>query len=644
MSGTETVQIGVVRSIMYHVIESPREGATLVRMDLGKRGASLSDQLSDLYTIRDTLATCETVKSAIDQCLNLTRRHVNSQTASLFLFGKDGRLRRQAIKGEDKEGNAITDAWFVEEAYLPGASFTGQAVSPPLGSTSLFGMPRWSSELSCHELNDQSKLNYLDKLGALACAVAIPLNGHHRSFGVLEVINRLLPTGRPDPAGIFLPEEIYWLSIMGIAISGVITRFRLNDELALLTSVSRMMGRPFSEEDNPSRIYGDLVRYLTGPLTAYKASILLLADTPETLKIAAKAGDGVSWDDRINAPIRRGEKLVGRVFQSGHLEIVDDIEKCEGDFQNIKWMRSNTLRATACFPLTVKSRIIGTLSLFTGYPYSFDENEVEFLSSISSLVASLAEAFELAGKLRLGDLEIAEERHRIIGNARAAGYDHMVTELMHGYKNTLQRLRTALAGLDTSTSGRTNKVLESQTMVIETEIAKISEQFRSCAHTRVNVNHVLKSVAKYFSLELKGMHVQVVADYEELPDIEASEAEMRDIFVNLTSNAVRAIQAAGRQGGRIEIATRMVKLDRDDYMEITVGDNGCGIRKDERERIFKQGFSRYVGGTGMGLYLTRKIVNAYGGRISFDSTIGKGTVFSVRLPLKELQWDEGCNQ
>ena len=72
--------------------------------------------------------------------------------------------------------------------------------------------------------------------------------------------------------------------------------------------------------------------------------------------------------------------------------------------------------------------------------------------------------------------------------------------------------------------------------------------------------------------------------------------------------------------------------------EIAVEDSGAGIPEGEVERIFKPFFSRKKGGTGLGLPITRRIVLAHRGSIRCESRPGKGTRFTVSIPLAEGEW------
>jgi signal transduction histidine kinase len=109
------------------------------------------------------------------------------------------------------------------------------------------------------------------------------------------------------------------------------------------------------------------------------------------------------------------------------------------------------------------------------------------------------------------------------------------------------------------------------------------------------------------------------------------EGEIRQALVNLIGNAVDAL----RDGGNLRIHVLPVSMNGVEYARLTVADTGGGIRKEIRQNLFKQFFTtKGSGGTGLGLWLTRDVVEKNGGRLRFRSRTEapSGTVFTMYLP------------
>jgi two-component system NtrC family sensor kinase len=120
---------------------------------------------------------------------------------------------------------------------------------------------------------------------------------------------------------------------------------------------------------------------------------------------------------------------------------------------------------------------------------------------------------------------------------------------------------------------------------------------------------------------------------ERLPGVNCYPAKVNQVVLNLLTNAIDACGAGGR-GGKIAVRTRAA----DDGVEIRVADNGCGIDPAVLDKIFDPFFTTKPQGkgTGLGLSISHGIVQDHGGRISVESTPGRGSSFTVYLPSRGL--------
>jgi len=132
-------------------------------------------------------------------------------------------------------------------------------------------------------------------------------------------------------------------------------------------------------------------------------------------------------------------------------------------------------------------------------------------------------------------------------------------------------------------------------------------------------------------LTLAGTILQSGAEISSEIDVSGvfySRRKLRSVIYNLINNAIK-FQPAG-QKPKIRIKTER----QDDFIIITVKDNGIGIAPDDQEAIFNkyQRVDRSIEGSGIGLYLVKEIVTAAGGKITLKSELGKGAEFQVYLP------------
>ena len=121
--------------------------------------------------------------------------------------------------------------------------------------------------------------------------------------------------------------------------------------------------------------------------------------------------------------------------------------------------------------------------------------------------------------------------------------------------------------------------------------------------------------------------IELVRHFEELPLVHCLPDEINQVWTNLIHNA---LQAMGRTG-TLTIGLR----EEAGYALISIGDTGCGIPPELREKIFDPFFTTKPAGegTGLGLDIVRKIVEKHGGRIAIESEVGRGSTFTVSLPI-----------
>ena len=142
-----------------------------------------------------------------------------------------------------------------------------------------------------------------------------------------------------------------------------------------------------------------------------------------------------------------------------------------------------------------------------------------------------------------------------------------------------------------------------------------------------NLSEGLDSALILAKHELK--HLTVKKQFGDIPAITCSPSQLNQVFLNLINNAAQAIESGT---GEISLVTRM---EGTDHVAVEIADNGKGIPPEIMSKIFDPFFTtKAVGkGTGLGLSISYKIIEQHGGSISVDSTVGKGTRFTIVLPL-----------
>ena len=247
---------------------------------------------------------------------------------------------------------------------------------------------------------------------------------------------------------------------------------------------------------------------------------------------------------------------------------------------------------------------------------------------------------------RTVELEIATERHHTLVEefsrvARTTSVGEMATGLAHELKQPLgaianyaegclvelssprpaiQEVTVALEKLLAATM-RTGKIIERIRQFVTRQAPSASRLIRTSLSRRFRAS---------FAMRLAHRRVDVMLDLApDLPKILGDAVQIQQVLINLVRNSLDAMASARRSDPTVLIQT---KQDDSGGVAFSVTDNGEGIAEESLSRVFEAYFSTRAGGMGMGLAISRTIVEAHQGRITFTSVPNAATTFRFTLP------------
>jgi signal transduction histidine kinase len=244
--------------------------------------------------------------------------------------------------------------------------------------------------------------------------------------------------------------------------------------------------------------------------------------------------------------------------------------------------------------------------------------------------------------------QLDESRRKLAQQERELAWREMARQVAHEIKNPLtpmklsvQHLRRAhREGGGDGESGRFAALLDRITGTLIEQIdalTRIANEFSSFARLpsrhldRLDLNAVVREAAALLGEE---EHAHVALDLAAAPlPVVADREELRRVYINLLKNALQAMPEEER--GTVTIRTeRRGGADGDGTWAFSaVRDTGTGIPEEVREKVFRPNFSTKTSGMGLGLAITKKAVEDLGGTIDFETEVGVGTTFRIRLPL-----------
>lgn len=288
----------------------------------------------------------------------------------------------------------------------------------------------------------------------------------------------------------------------------------------------------------------------------------------------------------------------------------------------------------------------GTLSVYSTTRRSFTQHDANFLSAISNVLATAMARVRAEERVREAERAAEMQRLRLAQAEEALRErDEFLSVAAHELRTPLTALRLRLQSLDQTLrrgQGGEPEVLAERVRLAmrnTTRLALLVERLLDVSRIvsgRMTLNReptdlarVAEDVVEDAKQQAANAGTQLVLDLRAHPRAEVDLLRIEQVLTNLLGNAIKY-----GAGAPVEITVDQ----RGSEAVLTVQDHGIGIAAEDRERIFNR-FERVApstryGGLGLGLYITRRVVDAHGGSIAVRSEPGQGATFEVTLPLQ----------
>lgn len=258
----------------------------------------------------------------------------------------------------------------------------------------------------------------------------------------------------------------------------------------------------------------------------------------------------------------------------------------------------------------------------------------EFPATISFSVTELEGRLFFTGIVR--DLtETRALKDRAMQAERLAALGQVVAEITHEIKNPLMMIggfaRQLLRGSKDPDQSKKLEIIAQEVGRLEALLVGLRDFYVPRAHVTepVDVNALLREIHELVKEDCRKQGIALILDLDgEAPVVRGDRARMKQVFLNLVKNAMEAVD----RGGRVSVSTKR----SGDKLDIVVRDNGRGISTQDREKIFTPFFTTKPHGTGLGLCVSKRIIDEHpGASFAVESEVGKGSIFKVALPLND---------
>ena len=293
-------------------------------------------------------------------------------------------------------------------------------------------------------------------------------------------------------------------------------------------------------------------------------------------------------------------------------------------------------------PLMSKGTVVGAIGLGTSKKRVFTKDELDLLFSIGNVIGIAAENARLFKESRknLQKLQTAFKELQTLDTMK----DELISNVSHELKTPLisikgygellydeklgelsDKQKKSLEAIIRN-ADRLTRLINSILFISKFQAGKVEFKFES-----LDIKEIIKHCVDDFKRILDEKQIQLEMELPEIIKILGDKDRFTEVITNLLDNAIKFTP----QGGKISIKAQGEK----ECVHITVSDNGIGISPEVLPKLFSRFYQvdtssdRKFGGTGLGLYITKNIIDALNGKIWIESEVAKGTTVHVLVPV-----------
>ena len=405
-----------------------------------------------------------------------------------------------------------------------------------------------------------------------------------------------------------------------------------------LTEVSALqeLARQVSASQSLSAILDMVVHTLRDAYQCRSVSLTLVDEDQGMVITRAAAGLAPQYIEAARFPL--GESVAGRVAVTGQPIYVPDTT-LEPNFRVV----DPGIRALLTVPLTVQDRVIGTLGIDSATPNAFTPDHERVLTIAGGQIAATIEMVRLLDETRQRAAQLAS------ANAELAAMDELRTELLEDVSHELRSPLSLVRGyagllkdeeLGPLTPDQADAVAvideraEAITRLVSDLLATEQISARTLNLAEVDVNRWVEEAVTGARLVYADRPVTFEAKLAaDTLLVRGDRSRLNQVLDNLIGNAVKFSPDGGAIAMWVTSASGVVR--------VSVTDQGIGIPAERLPHVFErffqgdQSIKHRFGGSGLGLYIVRQIIEVHGGRVWVESQEGKGSTLTIELSVIE---------
>ncbi len=596
----------------------------LERHTLYERLAARARQLGTLNEIGNLLASSLDLRRVLELVVRSAARLLDSEAGSLLLLDQDsGELVFEVASGP--VGADLIGLRMPSDKGIAGAAFTGNR---PVITQNTREDQRWYD--SFDKKGESAPTHFVTE-----SIIAAPLNARGRTIGVLEVLNR-----KDNRA--FDNEDSDLLIAFGAQAALAIENARLFtmtdqalqarlEELTTLQLIDRQLNATLDYGAVMAQTLEWAVR-MTHTEIGVIGALQEEEDGTKGLRLLAHQG----YDEEIFRryseeelwPLKKG--LIGYTIQIGETCLVTNVTDNPYYERVVPGMQ-----AQLSVPIKREDHVIGVIALESTQSDTFRKEDVALIERLADHAAIAIENARLFGQVQRAN-EAKTEFVSFVSHelkqpmTSMKGYTDL---LMKGIGGALNDQQKQFIQVIRNNVGRMDQLVQSLLDISRIESGRLRLEMSEVAPEEL-ISEAVQAFEPTISAKNQTIEVNIEVN---LPAVTGDRVRLLQVLTNLVSNANKYTP----EGGVVTIhAARWMEGDQN-YVRWSVQDTGIGMTPEEQERLFTKYFRassaavRSVQGTGLGLVITRSIIEMHGGRIWVESEHQKGSTFSFIIPVKD---------
>ena len=468
---------------------------------------------------------------------------------------------------------------------------------------------------------------YVAVRSSVRSELAVPLEVNGETRGVLNVDS--------DRTDAFAEDDQELLQELAVQAAKVIQNTWLYEQLRLkarlfesLASVSRTINSTLNLDEALRVITHEACELMR----ARMCSLMLIDESREWLDLRASYGAGKAYLKKPRLSVE--ESVLGVVVRRRKPLQLENVQT-SSRYQNVEVARREGLISLLSVPLLFAGQVIGTLSVYTGQPYNFSNEEIGILSALAELSGIAIE------KARLYE-RIVDVEEQLRQNEKLSVLGLLAAEVAHEIRNPLTVVKLLYHSLDLKFPETDPRTKDARLIEAKIEhLNKIVERILAFARTTeprlapVNLNELIDELGLLVRHKLANQNVKWVRDLTpDLPLVMGDAPQLEQALLNLILNAAEAMPA----GGTLAIRSSAVRLppgsEKPTHVSVEVKDTGKGMSAELQKRAFTAVLSTTkTKGTGLGLAIVGRIIETHRGNIRIKSRLKHGTNIILTLPV-----------